>query len=231
MRFSWARATLILVPVRRIAVVIATVCVAVSLTGCMAEPAAPPGISSGDRDAYRDQVIADQWSWVELTTPQDEPALPDTHYVKSAEWPDLMNSCIADAGIKDSENYAVYTAEGSRSGWSPDARGDRTQIANFVCQARYMVDPAEYGVMSKEEASAMYDYYVTWLTPCLQMRGYAVTDTPSRPAFMKSTSWSPYLQLIALEGKGQLPNADEIAAACPPYPKWSKLSLRDFGGN
>ena len=92
------------------------------------------------------------------------------------------------------------------------------EIARYVCDAKYPVDPSLTQPPTDAELDYLYNYFVDVLNPCLEREGIEVIEPPSRQAFKDSLlspdSWSPYVD-VDIRGQDEW---TRLNRACPQSP-------------
>jgi len=164
----------------------------VVMSGCTATTAAPKPISESELNERVRIELDRQWGYtgldglVQRPRPEVEKISPSDGF--SAEF----GECMGGAGFSTwgagpvGLDMSSVNADGAKA--TPEQ-----QLAFYGCTARFpSVDR-----LSRQQLQFIYDYYRGWLIPCIEQRGYAVTDVPSRETFSTSTQpgnwrWSPY---------------------------------------
>ena len=133
-------------------------------------------------------------------------------FVSLDEYPPLLNDCLADRGLE-----AIAFAGGILSlpeePLTPDER-----LSLYLCSATYVVSPDEVGYLSIEERGRVYDYYQSWLVPCIEAQGFSIPLSVSRDAFAATPGyldWSPY---YPIESGADQASLSEVQSRCPFVP-------------
>lgn len=146
--------------------------------------------------------------------------------VAPEEQPGVWQACMTEAG------YAVsVTFDGGLTPPQdlPDDQWDGYDLADYTCHAQYPVDQTMYRTFGEEQIEATYAYYVDVLTPCLEERGFTVSEPATWEAFRSSwtsdgqggfhasdASWFPYDSVDA--GAISVEELESLNQACPQAP-------------
>ena len=190
-----------------------------TLTSCTtSEEAEMPAAPKADADTAH-QMISDvndgAWEQIVGMFPNAKrPEVEQVRVVDAFEWNNVVAQCVEGQGFPASAN-----SEGGISyGFIPDEQAEAQNMALYICQVKYPMDPS-YGLpLTAEEISFIYVYYDNTLTPCLSSRGYEV-EMPSESVFHdrlknEGIPWSPYQDLQEVEGA----DLDELLIECPQIP-------------
>ncbi|GAB2461092.1 hypothetical protein HD599_001105 [Conyzicola lurida] len=128
-------------------------------------------------------------------------------------WAATYVQCMADSG------YTNYKAEqGGYSAWSEGTGPSvEEQVASYVCQIRFPWAADPRFVLSDAQREYVYTYYAGFLIPCLEIRGHAVVDVPSRDEFLdiEMGVWNPY---YVVELPRDRADDERLRAECPEMP-------------
>lgn len=136
-------------------------------------------------------------------------------FIDPSEWAEVMVDCLVDQGVD-----AKVSNDGQGGFESQGVAGQEMsmEIARYVCDAKYPVDPSLTQPPTDAELDYLYDYFVDVLNPCLEREGIDVIEPPSRQAFKDSLqspdSWSPYLA-VGIPGQEEW---TRLNRACPQSP-------------
>lgn len=176
----------------------------VTVAGCTERREPPPPPDAPDAEVVTQQRIDQVWerSGLEATVerPQVEPSADRSF--------EALSACISDEGIDD------WMMSDGPDGPGLDAMSASNtvdvQLALYVCFARHPTKTLSDGAsMSPEQLDYLYDYYGSWLIPCLASQSIAVIQAPSREEFVSGvwTGWTPYSSAPAID------TAEEYEAA------------------
>lgn len=173
---------------KRNAAVALVVVLAIAMTGCTSRREPPPGPSAAETRARLQARVDLAWKNTGMTTGRpeiDSPAEPATQ----AEF----SECMAAAGI-DSWSVSEDVDGPTFGDVSGQARSD-IQMVFYTCFAQHPLD-AWMGevVLSDDQRNYLYDYYRSWLIPCLALHTADTVGVPSRKQFLSAAwlGWDPY---------------------------------------
>lgn len=188
--------------------------VALSLSGCVAEP--PPGPSPDAISAHRAEILEKTWANTGLTgeAPTAETQVASTEM----EWIEAISGCLAEGGVMASgwsfgsdEGYALLEQSG---GGVDDPAAQRVF---YVCVATYAAPNETDAVLSDAQLNYIYDYYVSTLVPCMIMNGFTPTTAPTRVEFLAlAGQWNPYYSVDVGLGPVQYEQIERICGAERP---------------
>jgi hypothetical protein len=181
--------------------------VAIVLTGC-STPVVEQTLTD---DAEIQRVIDTKWdSFHERYPGITRPDVAIQKVINPDDWGDVVGQCMRDDGFPD------VKVENGQVGWTSETGQESAlQLAFFVCEARFPIDPKYTRDLTDAQWGLLFDYYVTTLVPCLSTFGYEIPDPPSRTAFIENhgagdAAWAPYMFVDA-----GAENWDELNATCP----------------
>jgi len=192
------------------------------LTGCTSQPL-PQGPSDAEVAQYYSDFSDARWEAMGFGDGIERPVIVDPQPISRDLWASRMASCMNGAG------YASYSEQGGgltvtgtdpapdQSALATAENATQERLAMYTCQELYPVVGEQGEVFSTAQLRYIYGYYVRFLVPCLESRGYTIDDVPPRDAFLEQGNigvWNPYWGAFSQ-------NADELAAlqvACPPMP-------------
>lgn len=124
-------------------------------------------------------------------------------------------ACLTDAGFETRVWSGTTTV-------SP-ADGPARDVASYVCEAKYTLDPALASDWTPAQLNLLHDYWTQFYVPCLEAHGAAVSTAgwPDKAGWVRSwnrpnrDAWWPPDDLL-----GGLPEQQQAAlkTACAPYP-------------
>lgn len=166
----------------------------------------------------------------------DDP--PETDLIRVIapdEQAQIWEECMIDAGWEVSTTFD--------GGLTPPENMSEDQwpaynVSDYLCLAQYPVDDSLVNHYGSKQVDLLYEYYVTDLMPCLQGRGFDVTQPPSLEAFRASwvqygtesyhageTTWFPYGGVDA--GVMAMDDWEQLNASCPQEPPHDYLFPSD----
>ena len=103
------------------------------------------------------------------------------------------------------------------NGGSPEEQDDALDIAWYVCQAQYSLDPRFYDDWNEDQLAVIYDYFTQYYIPCMKAHDQPVNDKnqPSRDVYIANSTgenadpWWPY-PIAAIP--------EHVKKACPELP-------------
>ena len=167
-------------------------------------------------------VEAQRTEWLKTTRsflPEDLPEVPLERIVSLREFEPLMVECLADEGfsVRAAGDGGILFDE------VPIEQEGAKRMADAVCSLRYWPNPYETASKTpREPAKALYDYLVDTAAPCIQGRGIAVSEPPSKEAWVEAAArgqdaWSPYDSFTS--GNPSPERWAELLDACPQVPE------------
>jgi hypothetical protein len=199
-----------------VASVLALVC---GSTGCSATRRLPDGPSEAEVRAAVKERIDRQWMLSGLDGVRPRPLIAVQKVQQSGQWNPELGVCLREAGIRD---WGYSPHEGLRI--QNAVANPEQQMMMYICFARY---PA-VDVLSTDQIDYIYDYFVRWLVPCLELHGYQVGDAPTRAIFAARAVagdglWNPYHALTRFPGSPE--EQSRLLEECQPtvegVPGWS----------
>lgn len=166
---------------------------ALLLSGCVPIAQPPAGPDDSEMAAINERMLDATWRITGLTG--GPPAVEAGPATGANEWGQVVFSCMQQAGF--TIQGFEYSLEGGAAlgATSGDAVNDSpTQRAFYVCVAEnpYASDRRDE-VLSNEQLDYIYDYYLSWVVPCMVMNGFTPSSAPSREEFHTvAGQWSPY---------------------------------------
>lgn len=209
------------------AVALALAALVVAATaGCSISTGEYPGtVEVGDlSQATKLQMIRDQLAAEADAFGILEPPIVDiVRIVPLNEWAQTIVDCMVEAGFP-----AVLTDDGegvSYSGVAPEL-AQQLDLAQYVCDAKYPVDPANSIPLNDSQLQFLYWYFTGELTECLIDEGYEVERAPSYAVFSEgyndpSSTWSPYASIISSQVSAD--ELNRLFGVCQQLPDSSEL--------
>jgi hypothetical protein len=185
---------------------------ALVLAGCTAQPGPGPAAD----DPLLAQLL--ERSWRDFSVRHPEVERPEVEVVEVMDVEDYqaqLASCVHDEGFPEVtiDPMGGISYQGSQL--------DAYELAMYICQSRYPLDPKYYEPLTDAQLSTLYDYYVTELVPCLEAEGYPTSPPPSRQSYIDSYTtepWNPYTEVPGMPE----PRWFHINEVCPQviYTLW-----------
>lgn len=191
--------------------------VALGLSGCSLAAAPPPAPTADEAQQYYSAMLDKTWISTGLSGVMDRPRVEESEPVPEDEWSDVLVHCMSGKG------FALQGFEWNpRSGYlladAPSEDESQTssdaQLAFYMCLAanppEQIHDPY---FLSPAQLDYVYDYYATWLIPCLAHHGWELRNAPTREEFADLAGyWSPYDSIIV----DDVGDFEESANRCGP---------------
>ena len=183
-----------------------------ALAGCVTPREPPPSLSAEDLELATEQRIDLAWAHTGLEGTVERPDV-----VPTAERTfDDLATCIADLGVVE------WSMSDSPQEVGLDAISGlntvEVQLGMYECFALHPVATMSDVVpLTRDQLDYLYDYYSTWLIPCLASKSIPVTQAPTREEFRTPIwqGWSPYSAAISITTPDEY---DAIVSACGgPY--------------
>ncbi len=139
----------------------------------------------------------------------DPPEVPVIRLVVPEEKQALVEDCMAREGFTLVEGAYVV----------PDEQKPAFDLAQYVCQVSYPIDPTRGGAWTDTQTAIQYEWTVDTVLPCLRALGYRVLgEVPTRQEFLDS--WArdePYYPFAHIAGKDSLSNEQwtSLERSCP----------------
>lgn len=160
-------------------------------------PAPPPPLSEEEKSAryHADREL--EWARIVQWFPEAErPDVEFEAYIPLDDWPTVMVECLAEQGV---DAQVGYDGEGV----STSGDFETGQIAMFVCNGRFPVDPSYFQPWSDDEVLYLYRYYTEVLAPCIQDLGIVPADAPSLEEYRQTLRdggyWMPIPEMLPRE--------------------------------
>jgi hypothetical protein len=163
----------------------------VLLAGCTTPRQPPPGATAEETAALLEMRVDQAWLNTGLEGVAERPA------VERVDEPanfDELAECLSDAGLVDWGMSDGSTGPGLAVSRTPSAD---EQLIFYTCFAQHPTDVIMGGVrLSRAQLDYLYDYYRSWVIPCLALDSITVPDAPTRQEFAAEAwhGWNPYRQ-------------------------------------
>jgi hypothetical protein len=189
----------------------------VALAGCTTQPL-PEGPSDSDIAEYYAASSDARWQSMAFDPAVERPVVVDVQPVSLELWASRIADCMNSAGYQAySEQGGGLSITATDSTAGTVVQSTEEKLALYACQELYPIESDATGVLSTPQLQYIYRYYVRFLLPCLESRGYDVGDVPPADAFVEQGNfgvWSPYW--------GDITRDTDVLAAlqfeCPPMP-------------
>lgn len=188
----------------------------------------PRGLSAAQRTAAVNAEIDRQWQLTGLEGVVARPDRIDPRIVAADSWGSGLSDCLNDSGVTsfgydDSRGFSSVNDDGSTTRLDAAA-----QLVWYSCFAKYPI----VDLLSKAQRNYIYDYYETWLVPCLNSKGYRVVDPPTRAEFLVESNngigsqvWNPIWSIDSPRTEaGQAVLQRECPMTTPGVEGWSQVS-------
>jgi hypothetical protein len=195
--------------------------VALVLAGCTASTLGPPPPAPTMTEAERIESYESglDSSWETVTFSNPDAVRPDVEFVRfidQDEWAQVIVDCLTAEGM---DAKVSTDGQGGFESSAPSGQASAMDMARYVCDAKYPIDPALHLPPTEAELAYLYDYFALVLTPCLKAEGYEVIEPPSRQVFLDTYGtkdmWSPYRWVSNDGGQDEW---ERINRACPQGP-------------
>jgi len=198
----------------RIRVLAVAALAAVALTGCTTQPL-PAGPSDSDIAEYYAAFSDARWQSIGFGPAVERPVIVDVQPIPQEVWATRIADCMNGAG------YVNYSEQGGGLSMTPTdgavMQTTEERLALYSCQELYPVESDPSGVLSAPQLSYIHRYYVRFLVPCLESRGYDLGEIPPADAFLEQGNlgvWNPYWSDITWDGD----EFEALRVECPPMP-------------
>lgn len=196
--------------------------VALAVTACMPTRATPPGPTDEETAAVIATRIDQAWANTGLDGVVDRPSVQ--RETKPATF-DQLAECIAAEGVSG------WGLSDGPTGPALSVVGGATddELSSFYwCFARFPTDTAIGTVrLTDDQLDYLYDYYASWVMPCLALKSIVVSSVPTRKQFVTAgwSNWNPYDYAESLRSEHEY---NEAVRACGD--KYGDLDVVDpFG--
>lgn len=179
-------------PISKLALPMGVLAAAVLLTACSSAPRPPKLEATAEQLAAQEEIDLKQYSdAVFANDPNAElPKVERVRFITLDEWPEVMAKCLT------AEGFYSTVDQGALGTSAPEDQVGPYRIAQYVCNAKYPIDPRQMLPFVDDQIRYLYEYYVQVATPCLEGMGFEVPDPPSLQAYIDSyrdsPDWRPY---------------------------------------
>lgn len=148
---------------------------------------------------------------------ESRPASRPVRFALPIGWGFLMQNCMNESGFPA---FAYSRTDGFTNGLNRASSVGREGLAWYRCSQDFPEFDTVYSELDEQRLDELYDYYVTWLIPCLAAAGAPVGDVPTREEFGNGGDgqpgwWNPF---ESSERPASIEALDLQFAKCPPYP-------------
>jgi len=175
-------------------------------------------MSADEQTQLRAQMLANEASQANLVDP---PQTDLIRWITPDEYGPVVSQCLRDAGFN--------AVGGGSSIWYPDGIGPAQRsafdLATYVCDSKYTVNPKYNQVLTADQLGMVYDYDVQWLVPCIATFGITVSSPPTRDTFVSQTlqqsglAWEPKAQAeTSVVNYWSLDRQAQFESTCPTMP-------------
>ncbi|MDO5083260.1 MAG: hypothetical protein Q4D89_07660 [Arachnia propionica] len=152
--------------------------------------------------------------------PENSP-VPEVELIRWTEGPTehwhAVAQCLTERGFP-AEAKADARGVIFPNGGSPEEQDDALDIAWYVCQAEYSLDPRFHDDWNEDQLGVVYDYFTQYYIPCMKAHDQLVNekDKPTRDVYVATYNdedadpWWPYPRDTAVP--------DDVSKACPELP-------------
>lgn len=167
------------------------------LTGCSLAATPPPPPTSDEAQQYYSDMLDATWISTGLSGVMDRPTVAVTTLVPEDQWQDVLVRCMSGKGFALQEirwtprsGYLLADAPPD----DPARTASDGQLAFYMCLAANPPATINDGYfLSPAQLDYVYDYYVSWVVPCLTDHGWDLRNAPTREQFVALQGyWSPY---------------------------------------
>ncbi len=187
-----------------------------TLAGCVAAAPPPAGITPAQRAEATKQDLALRWSTLTDGNPEfPAPKVVIVRYTNYLDEAQTIAACLRRSGYPK----AVATASGDVIDTTlTPPESFPYNVAKYVCEAKYPVDPLELGYLSDAQEEYLYSYWQNETIPCLRGQGVTVAALPPIAQFGEGYedvgTMNPFTHLSAADQR----DAARLETQCPPYP-------------
>lgn len=175
----------------------------------------PVAMTEAEKVAWRAQWLADTARQAGL---QDPPQVALVRWTEgNAEHDQATAGCLTDAGF-------TASAGGDRGVDLdvPEAQVEAFQLAYYVCESQYTLDPVYLQEWTTDQLDLIFDYWTQFYLPCLQAHAVAVdlSAVPSKAAWVAAFHTSERLDWWPDDALQATPSSIGTPAreACSMYP-------------
>lgn len=210
-----------MVRLREVVAVVAAMALTVLLSGCMTVRvgAVADPLSGGQRAIIRSTILDSKWSQVAAEYPEAiRPAVTIAPTVADHDWAPAMVECLRSSGIQ------AYIENGDPIYGSAGQSPLEVAVRYYSCEAGHPSESQVASHFTAAQSTALYNYYLRVVRPCLLTAGAPTPASPDRSAAASVAGlagWNPY-QVIWTSGMPATTLA-YLEQRCPPTPAWLNL--------
>ncbi len=210
-----------MVRVRAIAAGTAVLAAVGLLAGCTAgtTPGRASPISEQQRTTIRTAIVDGLWAQVAAEYPEAiRPRVTVASTVPDHNWAPVIVRCLKSAGI------VAYVVKGVPIYGSAGQSQLEVAVRYYSCEASHPSESQVAAYFTPALSTALYDYYLRVVRPCLLTAGAPSPASPDRSAAASLAGlagWNPY-QVI---WTSNMPRRTQsyLESRCPPTPVWLDL--------
>ena len=210
-----------MVRLRGVVAALSALAVAAMLSGCVAPSSGGDAgpLSPLQRAIIRNSILDSKWSVVAAEYPEAiRPAVRMAPTVTDHDWAPEMVKCLGTAGI------VAYIQNGVAVYGSAGQTPLEVAVRYYACEAGHPSESQVASHFSASQSTALYDYYLRVVRPCLLAAGAPSPASPDRSAVASLAGlagWNPY-QVI---WTSSMPATTQsyLEQRCPPIPTWLNL--------
>ena len=179
----------------RVASIGLSIVLLVALAGCTVPREPPAGVSAEETAALLETRIDQAWMNTGLDGLVERPVV-DRGTV-AADFNELAE-CLGDSAL---EEWGVSDGSTGPGLVAVDTPTIDEQLDFYTCFAQHPTDVVMGGVrLSRAQLDYLYDYYRSWVIPCLALDSITVSSVPTRSEFSRDfwQGWNPYDHAPAL---------------------------------
>lgn len=185
--------------------IVAVATLAALLAGCTAH-VPPPSYTDAGLERYYETRLDAAWANTGLAGTEPRPVVdgPVISRISIDNYSDIWD-CVASAGLNDwgwaNKHGGPFFMNSLGEGLAP-----ADQLTAYTCFAQFPVSDSFYQVvLTEKQRSYLYDYYQSWIVPCLLGNGYRLGRMPTRDEFTyENPTWSPYFSIAYTPDGGGL---------------------------
>jgi hypothetical protein len=209
---------------RAIAAIAASLAGVTLLTGCVtvtARATVEP-LTDVQRATIRAAILDSKWSEVAAEYPEAiRPEVTMAPTVADYDWASAVVLCLKSVGI------VAYIENGAPIYGSAGQTQLEVAVRYYWCEAGHPSESQVASYFTPTQSTALYDYYLWVVRPCLLTAGAASPPSPDRSAVASLAGlagWNPY-QVIWTSRMSPAATA-YLERRCPPTPPWLDLEPR-----
>jgi len=191
------------------------------LTGCASatsETVTSP-LTGPQRASIRSTILDSKWSQVAVEYPEAiRPEVTMAPTVPDHDWATAMVLCLKADGI------VAYISNGVPIYGSAGQTPLEVAVSFYFCEAGHPTESQVASYFTPTQSTALYDYYLRVVRPCLLAAGAPSPASPDRSAaagLAGLAGWNPYQVIWASGISAQ--TQTYLERRCPPTPTWLNL--------